>query len=276
MIVVARVAPERLARLRAALPSPDEVHVAADWEHADGMIRRQTVDVLVADPDAGAAPEAGPVLALRDRYRSVPLVVYAALTPRTVRVLAELGRAGCGALVLHDVDDDPWQLRAVLAAQPGVQLSARLVDRLRPSLRHVPREVATALARVIHTPAAFHSVPDLATAAGVSRRTIYRECERARLASPREVIAAARALRAYALLRESDQAIEEVAAALRFSSAHHLTKTMRWACGMTTARARERIAPDEFLDRLVERLMPAPDGAPGGALGGVPAAAPPA
>ncbi len=255
MIVIACVAPARLERLRAALPAPDQLQVAADWEHADGMIRRQPVDVLVVDPEAGGAqPEAAPVLALRERYRSVPLVVYAALAPRTVQAIAELGRAGCTALVLHDVDDEPWQLRAVLTSQPGVQLSMQLVERLRPSLRHAPVPVAQALERVIRTPAAFQSVPDLAAAAAVSRRTIYRECERAQLASPREVIAAARALRAYALLRESDQAIEEVATALRFSSAHHLTKTMRWACGMTTARARERIAPDEFVDRLAERL----------------------
>ena len=113
-----------------------------------------------------------------------------------------------------------------------------------------------AFERVIHTPAAFHGVPDLAAAANVSRRTIYRECERAELASPREIIAAARVLRAYAFLRESDYAIEDVAEHLRFSSPHHLTKTMRWACGMTTARARDRITPDDFIALLAARLMP--------------------
>ena len=63
-------------------------------------------------------------------------------------------------------------------------------------------------------------------------------------------------LRAYAFLRESDYAIEDVAEHLRFSSPHHLTKTMRWACGMTTARARDRISPDDFVSLLAERLMP--------------------
>jgi hypothetical protein len=32
---------------------------------------------------------------------------------------------------------------------------------------------------------------------------------------------------------------------------------MRWACGMTTARARDRVAPDDFISLLSERLMPA-------------------
>ena len=109
---------------------------------------------------------------------------------------------------------------------------------------------------MVHTPAAFKGVPDLAAAAHVSRRTIYRECERAELASPREIIAAARVLRAYAFLRESDYSIEDVAEHLRFSSPHHLTKTMRWACGMTTARARDRLIPEEFVALLAQRLMP--------------------
>lgn len=63
-------------------------------------------------------------------------------------------------------------------------------------------------------------------------------------------------LRAFAFLRESDYAIEDVVEHLRFSSPHHLTKTMRWACGMTTARARDRVAPDNFLNMLVARLLP--------------------
>lgn len=80
--------------------------------------------------------------------------------------------------------------------------------------------------------------------------------ERAELASPRELLAASRALRAYALLREGNMAIEDVAEALKFSSPHHLAKTIRWACGMTTARARAHIGPDEFVNLLLERLAP--------------------
>lgn len=259
MIVLACLQGSRLARLREALVAPHDLHAAADWAHAERIIRRFAVDVVLVDPEFDTdRAAAASILALRARFKSVPFVVYAALGAATAGALAELGRAGFEHLVLHDRDDEAWQLVAVLAAQPGVALGAALLARVRPALRHVPEMIARAVERVIRTPAAFTGVPDLAAAAGVSRRTIYREFERAQLASPREVIAAARVLRAYALLRESDLPIEEVADALGFSSAHHLTKTMRWASGMTTARARERIAPDELVDRLVERLLPGP------------------
>ena len=96
-------------------------------------------------------------------------------------------------------------------------------------------------------------------AADVSRRTIYRECERAQLGSPRELLAAARVLRAYAYLREPDYGIEDVTELLGYSSAHYLTKAMRWATGLTTARARERVAPEEMVAQLAARLMPDAD-----------------
>lgn len=259
MIIAACVEPQKLSRLRGAVGEAHRLHVALDWDHADSIIRRQPVDVMVVDPQfASEEPRTDRIRDLRAQFRSVPMVVYSALAARTLKPLVELGREGLEHLVLYGVDDDPWQLRRVLETQPGIALAEQLIARLRPKLKQLPADVARAIERVIHTPAAFRGVPDLAAAANISRRTIYRECERAHLASPREIIAAARVLRAYAFLRESDYAIEEVAEHLRFSSPHHLTKTMRWACGMTTARARDRIAPDEFIGMLMERLLPEP------------------
>jgi hypothetical protein len=33
---------------------------------------------------------------------------------------------------------------------------------------------------------------------------------------------------------------------------------MRWACGLTTARARDRLSPEDFVAVLAQRLLPAP------------------
>jgi AraC-like DNA-binding protein len=258
--ILACVPSEPLARLRAVCGGKHRVIAALDWDDVAGSMTRQPVDVIVVDPRFGGleALSVAPVLAMRRAYPSTPFVIYTALDEQTLPAIIELGRDGIEHLVLIDVDDEPKQLCAIFERQPGATLSDALSAALAPKLRQLPPDVAAAIERAIHTPAAFESVPDLAAAAKVSRRTIYRECERAALASPRELLAASRALRAYALLREGNLGIEDTAAALRFSSPHHLTKTMRWASGMTTARARARIAPEEFVAMLVARVAPTP------------------
>jgi AraC-like DNA-binding protein len=221
-------------------------------------VEQHPVDVIVVDPRFGspAVLTFAPVLELRRIYPSTPFVIYTTLEASTIPAIVTLGLSGINQLIIADVDDEPKQLCAIFERQPGARLSDDLASALSAHLAQLPPEVAAALDRVIHTPSAFESVPDLAAAANVSRRTIYRECERAALASPREIIAASRALRAYALLRDGDMAIEDVSEALGFSSPHHLAKTMRWASGMTTARARARIAPDQFLRMVVARVAP--------------------
>ncbi len=256
MNVLACLPPEALGRLRTAVGEAHRVHVALHWDHASSIIQRHPVDVVVVDLTCHTENELAPLTKLRSEYPSLPVVLHSTLDAESVAAVAAAGRDGIESLVVANVDDDPASFRATLERQPGVQLAAALEAALAPQLRLLPEDVARAVQRVIHTPAAFKGVPDLAAAANVSRRTIYRECERAGLASPRELIAAARVLRAYALLRECDHAIEDVAEALRFSSPHHLTKTMRWACGLTTARARDRVSPTDFVALLTARLVP--------------------
>lgn len=257
MNVTACVDATRLGRLRAALAERHRLHVALDWSHADHILRHEPVDVLVVDPMVQPdAPSDAAIAALREAHPSVPTVLYSALAPAACARLAEVGRGGVETLILHDVDDAPAELLRVLERQPGVALSDALLAQLAPRLDAMPERVARAITRVVHTPSAFRDVPDMAAAAGISRRTLYRDCERANLASPRELIAAARVLRAYALLRDGGFAIEDTATALRYSSPHHLAKAMRWACGATTARARAQVPPAAFVARLAARLMP--------------------
>lgn len=256
MNVTACVDATRLGRLRAALTERHRLFAALDWEHAHHLLRHEAVDVLVVDPLVlPQAPSVAAIAALRASHPAVPTVLYSALTPAACGALAEIGRGGVDELIVHDVDDAPSALLRVLKRQPGVALSAALLEELAPRLRTMPERVATAVERSVRTPSAFDDVPALAAAAGISRRTLYRECDRAALASPRELLAGARVLRAYALLRDGRLAIEDTAAALRYSSPHHLANAMRWACGTTTARARAQVPPATFIARLAARLM---------------------
>ncbi|HVZ49359.1 MAG TPA: helix-turn-helix domain-containing protein [Gemmatimonadaceae bacterium] len=258
MHVAACVQPQKLARLRGAAGSDHAVYAALDWAHADSIIKRQPVDVLVVDPqfEGSAAPRTDRIRAVRHRYGALPMVVYSTLSAQTMRSLVELGTEGLGQIVLYGLDDDPRHLRQVLELQPGILLSERMVGLIRPRLNHTPSPVAGAVERAIRNPTVFRNVGDLTNAAGVPRRSFYRHLERAGLASPREVLAAARVLRAYALLRIPGYSLELAAAQVKFSDVDTLTDTMKAIAGVTPGRARLRIAPDEFLQMLTDRLVP--------------------
>jgi AraC-like DNA-binding protein len=258
MHVAAALQPAKLVRLQGAAGTVHRVHAALDWAHADAIIRRQPVDVLVVDPhfDASNEPRADRIRAVHARYRSLPMIVYSVLAAQTLRPLVELGREGLEQLILYGLDDDPHHLRHVLERQPGILLSERLLGRLRRPLAGTPEPVAAAVERLIRNPAAFRDVPDLAAAASVPRRSLYRHFERAGLASPRELLAGARLLRAYAFLREPAYSLDAVATHLRFTDTDAMSKAMKWSVGTTPGRARDRMGPEEFLDRLVARLAP--------------------
>jgi AraC-like DNA-binding protein len=258
MHVAACVQPPKLARLRGAAGDDHAVHAALDWAHADSIIRRQPVDVLVVDPQFGesAAPRTDRIRAVRHRYCALPMVVYSALTAQTMRSLVELGTEGLGQIVLFGLDDDPQHLRQVLELQPGIVLSEQLLNAIRSRLRHTPAPVAGAVERAVRNPALFRNVGDLTAGSGIPRRSFYRHLERAGLASPREILAGARSLRAYALLRIPGYSLELAAEQLRFHDVDAMTDAMKTVAGVTPGRARSRIAPEEFVGLVANRLMP--------------------
>ena len=258
MHVAACVQPAKLARLQGAAGDRHCVHAALDWAHADSIIRRQPVDVLVVDPqfDSATEPRTDRIRAVHNRYRSLPMIVYSVLAAQTLRTLVELGRDGMEQLVLYGLDDDPQQLRRMLERQPGLVLSERLLARLERPLSRTPAPLAAALERLIRNPAAFRSVADVADGSGVPRRSLYRRLERAGFVSPRELVAGARLLRAYAFLREPAYSLESVARHVRFANADALTEAMKWGVGITPGRARDRIGPEEFVARLAARMAP--------------------
>lgn len=258
MHVAACVQPQKLARLRGAAGSAHAVHAALDWAHADSIIRRQPVDVLVVDPqfEGAATPRTDRIRAARHRYRALPMVVYSTLSAHTMRSLVELGTEGLGQIVLYGLDDDPHHFRQVLELQPGILLSEQLLNFIRRRLNHTPAPVAAAVERAVRNPAVFRSVGDLTAASGVPRRSLYRHFERAGLASPRELVAGARVLRAYALLRIPGYSLDLAAEQLRFSDVDAMTEAMKTTVGVTPGRARARMAPDEFVRALAGRLVP--------------------
>ena len=264
MEVLALLPAPLLSHLRASVVRDHTLTVANDWGALHAVARRTPVDVAVVDPSVGGPAGAREVAELRGRNPSLPVVVYTALSPHALKAVVELARCGIEHVVLFQFDDDPRRLLDLLERLPGYALSERLLEELGPAIGALPAATARAVERLIKTPHRFFGAPDLAAAAGVSTRTLYRQLEAAGLASPRVVVQGARLLRAYAYLRDATYSAKDVAAKLGYSSPDVLVQQSREATGLTPAELRDEVGGDGLVAMLAERLTgrrPSPRGA---------------
>ena len=78
------------------------------------------------------------------------------------------------------------------------------------------------------------------------------------MVTPREVLSAARVLRAYAFLGIPGYTLYLAADHLRFSDTDSMARAMKNAVGVTPGRARARLAQDAFVRGLADHLMSGP------------------
>ena len=253
--VVALVSPVLLTQLRVALGHPHRLVVAGDWSELERLVRRTAVDVVVLDPCAdGSSGGVAEVLGFLSRHPSVPVVTYVTLTPASLRAVVELARHGLQRVVLHRFDDAPARFRELLSP-PGDVLTEELLTALAPSLRRLPPALDGAVKRMFRRPDLVWTAQDLAAAAGMPRRTLYRQLEAAGFASPRRLVQAARLLRAYVYLRDPGNLVEDVVVKLRYGSSHAFVRHTREACGLTPSALRREVEGAEFVALLRRRLL---------------------
>ena len=252
--VVALLSPVLLTQLRVALGHPHRLVVAGDWSELDRLVRRTAVDVVVLDPCADGCDGVAEVLGFLSRHPSVPVVTYVMLTPASLRAVVELARHGLQQVVLHRFDDAPARFRELLSP-PGDTLTEELLTALAPSLRRLPPALEGAVKRMFRRPELVWTAQDLAAAAGMPRRTLYRQLEAAGFASPRRLVQAARLLRAYVYLRDPGNLVEDVVVKLRYGSSHVFVRHTREACGLTPSVLRREVEGAEFVALLRRRLL---------------------
>src|SRR5439155_22238494 len=114
-------------------------------------------------------------------------------------------------VVLHRFDDEPRRFLELLEGMPAHALGDRMLLELAEPLAMLPVTVGRAIDQLFRSPAEFRNAQDLATAAGMNARTLYRNLEPAGLYSPRLLAAPARLLRASADLLDPGPSLKDVA-----------------------------------------------------------------
>lgn len=252
MDVVAYLPRQLLQHLTIVLGSQHELIAADGWDKLRAAVLQRVTDVLVVDPVAEGTLRTDVIEEIHRRFPSLPIVVYTTLSAASMRGILELGRIGIEHVVLNRFDDERRRFLELLERVPGQVLSDEMLRLLAPELAKLPVTMVRAVELLFRSPGRFRNAQDLSAAAGTILRTLYRQLEMAGIHSPRLLVAAARLLRAYSLLRDPGRQIKDVAAKVGYHSQYQLTQHMRTLTGHTPRLVRMRVEPEEFVALLAE------------------------
>jgi AraC-like DNA-binding protein len=253
--VVAYLPAPLLSHLRIVLGDRHQLTPVDGWEALEVAVRRAEADVVVLDPTLPGTVRVSETVVLQERYPSVRVVVYTSLTPSAMRMVVELAKHGLQHVVLHRFDDDPRRFIELLTQLPGHALGELLLEKVQDAVASLPPRVGGAVARMMRAPRHYSTVDDLAAGAGMTRRQLYRVLEVAGFTSPRLLVQAARAVRAFAFLRDPGRLLEDVSEKLGYSEPRVLNRVMLELVGTRPLEARGTMSPQEFVERVAERLF---------------------
>ena len=252
MDVVAYLPRQQLSHLKIVLGSQHTLIAAGGWDELQAAVLRNVTDVLVVDPITDGIARTDVIEDMHRQYPSLPIVIYTTLSAVSMRAIHGLGRMGLEHVVLNRFDDERRRFLELLERVPGQALSDQMLRSLAPELGKLPVTMVRAVEQLYRSPSRFRNAQDLSSAAGTILRTLYRQLEIAGIHSPRLLVASARLLRAYALLRDPGRQIKEVAAKVGYHSQYQLTQHMRILTGHTPRTVRTHVEPEPFVLLLAE------------------------
>jgi AraC-like DNA-binding protein len=253
--VVALLPRQLLSHLRVVLGSEHTLISVADWTDLQSAVQHRVPDVVVADPSVGDGVGQVEVLEyVKQRFPSLPIVVYTTLAPSALQAIVRLAKSGVEHVVLSRFDDEPRRFLDLLESIPINALSERMLQALGDSLALLPVTVVRAIDQLFRSPDSFKNAQDLAAAAGMNLRTLYRNLEPAGISSARALVVSARLLRAYAQLQDPGRSIKDVAARAGYHSSFQLSQQMRELTGRTTEQVRKEVSSDTLITLLAEQV----------------------
>ena len=256
MLVLAAVPEVLYQKLRRAVEARFAFVHAGSWDLALSAIRTRPVELAVVDPELSGAPRGQEIERLTVLFPSLPLILYASLTPRLGGVLLQLGQRGIRSVVFARFDDHPARLREVLAQEEARAVSQQLLKLIVDALSPLPTELRWVMEDALRMPEVIQTVGQLARRAHVDRRTCERWFARVGLPSPRHFLGAARVLYAHRLLQDPGFTVEDVAERLGYSQVKTLQQHARHYLALTAGEMRLSLTPEEALGRVIERFRP--------------------
>jgi AraC-like DNA-binding protein len=248
-------------RLRDALPSSTVVRTARTNAQLDEMLRAagdRLRMVIISPRDETGAPTASLVREFRQRRPRVAIVGYCRAAHEQSQDIIALATAGIHEIVFLDVTDWGNVLRQTFARAAQSCGATVAFDRLAPV---VPGLLQPLIEYCLYFPQLCTSVPRVAAALGVHRKTLVNYTQRFGLPGPSVLITWCRLIIAAHLLETRGGAVERVALALEYPSATALRNTLRRYSGHRPADLR-RHGMDQMIDEFACLLARGPSQEP--------------
>jgi AraC-like DNA-binding protein len=250
MCVASRI---EAARVQSALPPNAIVRSARTCTDLERMLRAagdRLRMVIVAPRDDVNAPTARVVRDFTCRRPGVPLVGYCQPSNEQSRDIIELAAAGIHEIIFRDATDSGTVLRQTLSRASQTCGAAIAIQRLQDV---VPDELRPLIEYCLYFPHLATSVPRVAAALGVHRKTLVNYTMRWGFPSPSVLIMWCRLVIAAHWLETRRSSVERLALALEFPSATAFRNTLRRYVGCRPAELRvggTRRVIDVFAERL--------------------------
>ncbi len=243
---------ERRARVRlhGALGSEYTIAWASDWDQLEQLIRQMAVDVLVIDPRRARRVDVAAVCRLRQRYPSIPTVVYTEFRPDLADPLLEWGDAGvCGAAFLDQSDSD-WDLHRLLQMATARSAAEQLVTAIETELPELNESVRHVLSVGLYEATQLQTVQEWADSAGLTRRSLYRLFQEAGLPTPKTCLQWLRLLYAAMALSDPGVTVPDVVFRMRYSAPPNFWAHVRTMLGISPSEMRWSLTPEDLVDRF--------------------------
>lgn len=251
LTVAALLPPRLLTQVRHALAGERHVLAAESWHELERLIKKTPLRAVIIDPEANGMVDSASVVRLLTRYPSLPIIAYVTLGPATFSGIAHLSRLGLEHVILHRFDDSVERFRRTVDSVGSDPLVRQVVEALRPSLSRLPLPLAMSVQQMFDEPQRFVTALDLSTTCGMPTVRMYQSFAHANLTSPKNLLIAARALRAFSYLRDPGYSVSDVALKLGYVQPRILGNHVLKVFGLKPARARRRMSEAEAVDRVL-------------------------
>lgn len=241
-------------QIRASLAHHVHVQVYSCRRRALAALRRLPAVALLTDLAADSSMPAETFVRLvHQQSPRLPVVAVVHLTNVDLRALLRIAPIGVDGVIAAGVDS-PWSVLESVIVSPAIDASVETVlATLRPRVGDRAWAIVPSVVGVSTTPV---TVDDWSTSLGVHRTTLRRKLESAGLRGPATTLTLTRLLVAVQLIGVHRWTVENTSAALHYSSAAALRRSLQLHSGVSPHGTRVPGGVDRAMSAIVAKLSP--------------------